>query len=109
MNQGTISDILRRYGRSVTLCRPDGTCVEGHAFVQPIRSEDAFQPLPTPLGGRSEDRFLYLGSGACAVAAGEDTISCGGMCYEVLQAQPIYIGEAISHWWAVLTPGEETV
>ena len=109
MNRATISALLRRYGQPITLCREDGSCVEDYAFVQPIRSTDTLQNLPTPLGIRREDRFLYLGSGSLPVKAGDDQVRCGGIRYDVVQAQPIYIGDAVSHWWAVLVPGEEEV
>ena len=109
MNRGAISALLRRYGQPITLRRADGSCVEDYAFVQPIRSTDTLQNLPTPLGIRREDRFLYLGSGSLPVKAGEGQVRCGGIRYDVVQAQPIYIGDAVSHWWAVLVPGEEEV
>ncbi len=98
---GVLSGILRRYGQSVAL--EDGG--QALAFVQPIleRSE---QELPTPLGRRRTDRFLYLGAPELELRCGMG-LTCGGKGYRVCCAQPIRVGTQISHWWAVLRPEDE--
>lgn len=54
------SEILRRYGQSVTLCR-DGERRTVKALVQPVLDRSREQEAPTPLGVGRQDRFLYLG------------------------------------------------
>ena len=55
-----------------------------------------------------QDRFLYLGPAKAALSGGDGSwLSCGKMRYEVETAQAVYVGERVSHWWAVLRPGEE--
>ena len=81
MRVDTISVLLDRYGQCVTLYR--GGVEPGRevrAFLQPLREAGREQARPSPLGLRRE-------SG-----------------YEVRTAHPIYLGERLSHWWAVLAP-----
>ena len=94
--------ILSRYGRNVTVY--DGAAQEKQvrAIFQPMRDKGTEQSVPSPLGQVKQDRFLYLGPAEtaldewCRVAVEEEV-------YRVETAQPVYVGEAVSHWWAVLT------
>ena len=46
--------------------------------------------------------------GELSLSGGDGSwLSCGKMRYEVETAQAVYVGERVSHWWAVLRPGEE--
>lgn len=103
MRRNPLPGLLRRYGRPVAL----GDGRTGMAFVQPIleRSERSDQVLPTPLGRRRADRFLYLGAAELPLRWG-DRLRCGEECYRVCSAQAVYMGGAVSHWWGMLRPEE---
>lgn len=101
------SSLLSRYGQAVTLTAGGEDPRQGQAFLQPVleRREDWKQVLPTPLGSLRQERFLYLGEPGLPLHEG-DTVVWRQMRYEVRTAQPVYVGEVLSHWWAVLSPGE---
>ena len=94
--------ISSRYGRDVTVYDRTAHKTQVRAFVQPMRDRGTEQSVPSPLGQVKQDRFLYLGPAqtaldeVCRVVV-EDEV------YRVETAQPIYVGGAVSHWWAVLT------
>lgn len=109
MNSVVLERLLSRYGQVVTVTGADGIPQEGRAFVQPIceTGETALQVCPTPLGTRRGDQYRYLGSPNLPLAAG-DSVSALGLSFRVQTAQPIRVGETLSHWWAVLrVRGEE--
>ena len=100
----TISVLLDRYGQCVTLYR--GGVEPGRevrAFLQPLREAGREQARPSPLGLRREDRYLMLGEPDVPAAPG-DRVVWRESGYEVRTAHPIYLGERLSHWWAVLAP-----
>lgn len=102
-----VSMLLSRYGRAVTV-EKNGAVEAGRAFVRPLREKQE-QSVPTPVGRTRQDRFLYLGEAALSLAGmGEkDAVVCGGERYRVETAQEIYVGEEISHWWAILEIADE--
>ena len=96
MRVDTISVLLDRYGQCVTLYR--GGVEPGRevrAFLQPLREAGREQARPSPLGLRREDRYLMLGEPDVPAAPGDRV---------VWRESPIYLGERLSHWWAVLAP-----
>ena len=104
MMTGVLQGLLDRYGQSVTIqSQSTQETAIGQAFLQPIldRREDWKQRRPSPLGQARKDRFLYLGEPDLPLSMG-DKVSCLGVDYEVQAAQPIQVGEVLSHWWAVL-------
>lgn len=112
MRQATaVEDILRRYGQEMTVCAgPEGPETPVRAMLQPIRANrrEEEQVLPTPLGRRREDRFLYLGQAEVPLKAGTGAfLRWREEQYAVQSAQPIYLGKELSHWWAVLVPMDE--
>lgn len=97
--------ILARYGQAVTVYRTE--TAEGvplRAFLQPVLEKGTEQSLPSPLGMRREDRFLYLGPGDVPLTARESRVAWAGRDYEVQSAQSVGSG---NHWWAVLRPRDE--
>ena len=88
MRVETISALLDRYGQCVTLYR---------GGVEAGREVRGF------LGLRREDRYLMLGEPDVPAAPG-DRVVWRESGYEVRTAHPIYLGERLSHWWAVLAP-----
>ena len=106
MTGQTVDALLARYGQKVEVVR-DGAARSARAFLQPIldRGRETRQFLPTPLGVRREDRFLCLGREE--LRADRDQVRWLGGLYDVQTAQPIYVGGALSHWWAVLVPADK--
>ena len=94
--------ILNRYGQEVSVCN-GGAETAVHAFLQPVLERGQEQSVPTPLGLRREDRFLYLGPAELALTAGESRVYWNGQDYEVQSAHPVG-GTKTHHWWAVLRP-----
>ena len=70
--------------------------VEGHWLELIVK-------LAGSLGLRREDRYLMLGEPDVPAAPG-DRVVWRESGYEVRTAHPIYLGERLSHWWAVLAP-----
>ena len=104
MMDGAWRAILRRYGEPVSVIpRAGGTGQGTRAFVQPVLDRGTEQREPSPLGLRREDRYLMLGEPDVPAAPG-DRVVWRESGYEVRTAHPIYLGERLSHWWAVLAP-----
>lgn len=101
---------LARYGQEVTVY--NGTAPEGvavRAFFQPMRDRGTAQTVPSPLGQVKQDRFVYLGP-AEVTLDDASRVRVRNELYQVETTQPIYVGETVFHWWAVLTHrAKETV
>ena len=107
---GAFREILARYGQAVELCRGGAEdTIKLKAFVQAVsdRSEEKIQP--TPLGRDRRDRFLYLGDpdGDLDRLGETGYVLWRGERLRVRAAHPVYVGETVNHWWAVLEPLEE--
>jgi len=100
--------ILHQYGTQVTVfARRDSEGEKGLAILQPMREKSPQQLAPTPLGGRREDRFLYLGEPGLPLEAGKGgRVECEWGSFSIQSAHPIRAGDAVSHWWAVLRPSD---
>ncbi len=98
--------LLEKYGQTVYFC-PGGTAekIPAKAFIQAMNEGrgEWRQKLPSPLGLVPQDRFLYLGSPEVPLdGSGGGTILWQGKKLKVLAAQAVWVGDAISHWWATL-------
>ena len=82
--------------------RMGGTAGEGglRAFLQPVLDREREQRLPSPLGQRPEDRYLYLGPADIPLEAGRSQVEWKDRAFEVQSAH--LVGD--SHWWALLRP-----
>ena len=98
--------ILSRYGQVLTL-RPagGGEGISLKAFLQPVLQKSEDQQLPSPLGLRREDRFLYLGPAGVPLKDGDQVEWRGGR-YAVQSAHPVG-PETGGHFWALLRPMDE--
>lgn len=104
----TLERLLEKYGQRVDIHYGGETVgMETRAFVQPVqeRGEGRVDRLPTPLGLVRKERLTYLG----AAAVGPEDMRGGyveyrGRRYDARGAQPVYVGEKLSHWWAMLIP-----
>lgn len=98
--------ILRRYGQEVTLHPAGGgEGISLKAFLQPVLQKSEDQQVPSPLGLRREDRFLYLGPADVPLADG-DQVEWQGGHYAVQSAHPVG-PETGGHFWALLRPVDE--
>ena len=104
MRTETITELLERYGQTVTI-RKDGTEETGKAILQPFREKSAEQEMPSEVGVCRGDRFLYFGQAERSLEAGTGMQICwNGQGYRIRSAQPVYLGETILFWQAYLTP-----
>ena len=94
--------ILARYGQKVTLYpEGEGSSVTLKVFLQPVLEEGKEQCVPSPLGIKRQDRFLYLGPAKNPLIPRVSRVVWAGQNFEVQAAHPVG-GRQIHHWWAVL-------
>lgn len=97
----TVAWILERCGDEMILVDGDfRRAIRG--IIQPITQNSDEKRLPTAVGQMDEGRYLYLGLPEVSIAARRHQIVWRGRVFDVMNAHPIYIGDDISHWWAVL-------
>lgn len=107
---GAFRTVLERYGQTVEL---HGEGIQAgtarRAFVQALSRDADEQRLPTPLGRARQDRFLYLGppDGDLECLGETGYILWNGARYRVRAAHPVYVGDTVHHWRAILEPLEE--
>lgn len=94
--------ILTRYGQNVTVY-PGGeeNGVTRKVFLQPVLEQGKEQTVPSPLGMKRQDRFLYLGPANTPLTPRVSRVDWAGQSFEVQAAQPVG-GKRTHHWWAVL-------
>ena len=96
-----LETVLRRYGQTVTL--KDGR--EIRAFVQPVKERGKAAPFQITSLGTADDRdWIYLGRTELTVGT---AVTVWDRPFTVKNCQAVWLGEEISHWWAVLSPGRE--
>ena len=103
MLEGEFARVLTQWGQKVrvyTKKEPDGISLR--AFIQPMREKGTEQTVPSPLGQVKQDRFVYLGPPETELDE-ESKVELDGMYFRVWSAQPVSVGNRVSHWWAVLT------
>ncbi len=108
MMDAAVAGVMRRYGQAVEV-GPAGEMASARAFLQPVihHRKDDQQYLPTPLGRRPEEQYLYLGEPGRALEAGRDRVRWNGREFLITRAHPIYVGQSLSHWWALLRPADK--
>ncbi len=97
------------FAQTVSLSGDDAeTPRVGKAFLQVHAGKAQPQPTPTPLGLQDQRLYLYLGEASLSLEGciGQ-SLHWGNGQYEILQAEPVYWGEAIHHWRAILRPQGE--
>lgn len=100
------SAILAQYGQEVSLSGPQTGSTTVRAFLQPVLDRQE-QFVPSPLGVRREERWLYLGPPEEELTAGETQVIWQGRTFEVDSARQVWAGSGPSHWWALLRPAEK--
>ena len=95
---------LMDYGQAVTI-RRGGQATACRAFLQPVLQKRQEEPRgDTPLGSVDERRWIYIGT---AQTARYDTVEGCGMSFLVKEATPVYLGDEILYWHAVLWKARE--
>ena len=95
--------VLARFGQDVTLYPAgggEGTPVR--AFLQPLLRREEDQQIPSPLGLRREDRFLYLGPAHAPLEDG-GTVARGTDRFSVVSTHLVG-GRQEVYRWALLRP-----
>ena len=102
-----VTGILRRYGRPATLYG-DGTVTAVRCLIQPLlyKNRVFLRDTMTELGELDEGHFLYIGPPETALCK-DGYLVCGTRCFDILRGEPVYLGDAVSHWCAVLRPRPE--
>ena len=101
--------LAARFGRRAVRYDRDGnTTWEGAVFLQPVTEKER-QVSAGALGSFRTDKFLCLSPAElCPGEAGDGGwLECGGGKYTVITAQPVYVGDTQTHWWAVLEVKDE--
>jgi hypothetical protein len=104
------SALARRDGQPVVLHCTGGSTREGWGFLQPFltESKDYLWQQSSPLGRYEGSRYRFYGEADLAEAQEEfDYLTAMGRNYEVREALPVYLGQSLMYWWAVLVPKDE--
>ena len=94
-----VRQVLERYGQDVTVDTADRERTV-RAFLQPMteRDERARSDV-TSIGWVDGRLWLYLGQMALEET---DTLGWNGWTFRVRSCRPYYVGDRLSHYWAVL-------
>lgn len=97
---------LARFGQTVTVTH-EGQSATVRAFLQEKLEKDREPPRSIhPLGERDERRWIYIGGAATEIAVG-DTVEFGGLRLRAQQAEAVWLGGELCHWWAQFAPEKE--
>lgn len=104
MMEHWFEEILTRYGQTVTVER--GTeAIQVQAFFQPVVEKQEAEPYTVTALGSVDDRlWLYLGKQA---VENGDTVIWNDRKFRVRSSRPYYVGQILSHWWAMLEAERE--
>lgn len=97
---------LARFGQTVTVIH-EGQSATVRAFLQEKLEKDREPPRSIhPLGERDERRWIYIGGAATEIAVG-DGVEFGGLRLRAQQAEAVWLGGELCHWWAQLAAEKE--
>lgn len=101
-----VREILYRYGQEAALRTAEGERPI-RAFLQPLAEKGEQVPgVATSIGWIDERLWLYLGR---EMVEPGDTVVWNGMAFQVRSSRPYFIGQTLTHWWAMLEWEREAV
>ena len=105
---GALRRLMNRYGQETVIAAANGAVWRGRAFVQPVlgRGQETPERTPTPLGVAQERKYRYIGPPEAALSRG-DGVEAMGRRFLVRAAEPVYVGDQVNHWWALLDTADE--
>ena len=96
---GWMQQVMDAYGQKVTVTARGETCTM-RAFLQPMTERgERDREDPTPIGWVDGRMWLYLGQTGLDR---EDLLTWHGLRFRVRSCRPYFVGERLSHYWAVL-------
>lgn len=99
-----MEEALARFGQAATVESPAGAA-DTRAFIQPLRERrETAVGAVSGIGWSDERLWLYLGT---AAAKEGDTVLWQGQRFYVRSGRPVYLGEQVSHWRALLERAKE--
>ena len=99
---------LLRYGQTVTVSHA-GESVEVKAFLQEKLEKSETPPRSIlPLGEVDRRRWIYIGPAEAEISVG-DRVEFHGLGLIAQQAEAVWLGGEICHWWAQLAREKEAV
>lgn len=103
-----LEQAMDRYGQTAALFPRDGGPARAlRAFLQPLLRERQEPPAAvTPLGPVSEQRWLYIGRAAAAIAPG-DRVAWDGRRLTVQEVQNVYWQDEVLYQRAILRREKE--
>ena len=98
---------LERYGTTVTVRPKNGRPVTCRAVIQPLRARRISDSESIGKVGtdRERDGMLYIGPASCRLdqfVRGTTVEEQSGVCYRVISARCVSVGDAPVYVWAVL-------
>jgi hypothetical protein len=105
-----VREILAAQGQNLTLHFQDGTSRDGIGSLQPFlsQSRDDLWKQPSKLGSFDGARFRLYGSAEADWTPEQlSWVEVCGKGYTVQEVQPLYWGNDIAYWWAIVTPRDE--
>ena len=106
--------VIEGVGKTVTAHRPDGWCSPPFkALIQPLRYKNKMylDGTYTDIGKSTSGHYLYIGPSNHVISKLDETayLVSGDTKYIISRAERCYLGEEITHIWAILrnVEGEE--
>lgn len=99
---------LQRFGQAVKVTHGE-KMAEVRAFLQEKLEKSEEPPRSIlPLGEADRRRWIYIGPAEAELSVG-DRVEFDGLCLIAQQAEAVWLGGEICHWWAQLAQAKEAV
>jgi len=104
--------VIAGVGKTVTAHLPDGWCSEPFkALIQPLRYKNKMylDGTYTDIGRSTSGHYLYIGPSDHDISKLDSTayLVSGDVRYVISRAERCYLGEKVTHIWAILRNIEE--
>lgn len=104
--------VISGVGRTVTAHQSNGWCsAPFKALIQPLRYKNKMylDGTYTDIGRHTSGHYLYIGPSNHDISKLDDSayLVSGGVKYMITRAEKCYLGERVTHIWAILRDMEE--